>query len=88
MVQDLVQLDRQQVVNLRNTRVDHRLGVLGNGHRPLQNPGDELPHHILAAFLGSAVFRQAPFFYYLVQQARLLRGSDCCSLATLFRFSH
>jgi hypothetical protein len=32
VVQNLVQLDGEQVIDLRDARVDHHLRVLGDGH--------------------------------------------------------
>jgi len=34
MMENLIQLQRKQVIDLRDARVDHHLGVLGNSHEP------------------------------------------------------
>ena len=41
MVHDLVQLQRYEVIDLRDPRIDHHLGVPGDGHGPVQELRDE-----------------------------------------------
>ena len=56
MMQDLVQLDREQVIDLRDTRVDHRLGIARHRHLTLQHLADELLHQVLAALASCGIF--------------------------------
>jgi hypothetical protein len=51
VVEDLVELEREQVVDLRDARVDHRLRVAATGDRALEHLGDEALDEVLAARL-------------------------------------
>jgi hypothetical protein len=44
MVKDLIQLQREQVIDLRDARIDHHFRVFGNGHRAVEYLSDELLH--------------------------------------------
>src|ERR1700692_4755882 len=56
------------MIDLRNALVDHRLGVLGDGHGAFEHLADKLLHQVLAALLGALVLAHPPFFYDLVEQ--------------------
>ena len=71
MVQDLVQLDGEQVIDLRDARVDHGLGVARDRHGALQDLVDELLHQVLAALPGRWIAGQPAFVDDLIEQARL-----------------
>ena len=58
---DFVQLDREQMIDLRDARVDHRLGVARHRHRAFEHLGDELLDQILAALLRCRVASEAAF---------------------------
>ena len=80
MVKDFVELDGEQMVNLRNARIDHRLGVFGDGYLPLQNLGDELFDEILAAFPSGGIRSHPPSLDNLVEKSALtdlLGGLRC-----------
>ena len=68
MVKDFVELDGEQMVNLRNARIDHRLGVFGDGYLALQNLGDELFHQTLAAFPSGGVRSHPPRLDNLIEK--------------------
>ena len=56
VVHDLVELERDQVVDLRDARVDHRLGVAGDRDRSLRAPRTTNSlDHVLAALLRGRV---------------------------------
>ncbi len=42
------------MIDLRNTRIDHHLGVFGDGHRAIEHLGDKLLHQVLALLPGLA----------------------------------
>ncbi len=42
------------MIDLRDARVDHHLGVLGDSHGAFEHLGDEFLHQVLAALLGLA----------------------------------
>src|SRR6266571_4709208 len=89
MVQNFIELQRNEVIDLRDTSVDRRVGVARKGHLPRNNLGDELLDHVFPAFAGSCLAAEPSFFNNLIQQAAFgglsggLRG--CCCL---FRLIH
>ena len=89
MVKDFVELQRDQMIELRDTSIDHRLGIFGDRHGPLQHLSDELFHQVFAALPRSRVAREASLFHDLIEQAVLGRLfgaglSQCC----LLRITH
>ena len=68
MVQNLIELDGEQVIDLRDAGIDHGLRVARHGHGAFENLGHELLHQILAALLGALILSQPPFFDNLVEQ--------------------
>ena len=48
-MQDLVQLQRNQVIDLRDAGVDHHLRIARNGHGAFQDLRHEFLHQVLAA---------------------------------------
>ena len=73
-MQDLVELERNQMIDLRDARIDHGLGIFGDRDFTLEHLADELLDNVLAAFLGSRLFTKTAFLDDGVQQIRLLRG--------------
>ncbi len=71
VVQDFVELNRNQVVDLRDPRVDHRLDVTGDGHFSLEHLSDELLYQVLAALRRGSFAPEPSLFDDLVQQAAL-----------------
>ncbi len=86
MVHDLVQLDGEQMIDLRNARIDHHLRVLGDGHGAFKHLGHEFLDQVLAALLG---FAKPALLDDLIEKARFLRF-NCCGLRRCIRscFSH
>src|ERR1017187_1929381 len=68
VMKDLVQLQRDQSVDIRNARSNRRLCIAGQGHVPFKNLVDELLHHVLAALLGKGILAKAALGHNLVQQ--------------------
>src|ERR1035437_2998710 len=68
MMQDLIDLDGEQMIDLRDALVDHGLGVPGDGHGAFEHLGDELLHQVLATLPGALVLAHPPFFDDLVEQ--------------------
>ncbi len=62
---------RKQVIDLRDARVDHRLGVFRDRHRAFQNLGDELLDQVLAALPAPPGPRQTAFLDNLIEQTCL-----------------
>ena len=52
VVQDFVQLEREQVIDLRDARIDHHFRIFGDGHRSIKYLGHEFLHQIFAALPG------------------------------------
>ncbi len=68
-VHHLVQLQRDQMVDLCDTRVDHRFRIARHRHRTGQHLGHEVLDHVLAAFLRRGVAStDATVFDDLVEQ--------------------
>ena len=61
VVQDLVDLQREQVVDLRDALVDHRLQVRRDRHLPVQHLLDELRHQASAPLPGRFVAAYTSF---------------------------
>ena len=59
VVHHLVQLQRNQVIDLRDARVDHHLGVAGDGHGAIEHLRDEFLDQVLAALLGGRFAAEA-----------------------------
>jgi hypothetical protein len=72
VVQDLVELDRDQVIDLGDARIDHCFRIAGESHLPCQELGDELLDEVTASFPGGRIARQPSLFDDLVQQADFL----------------
>ncbi len=70
-MQHFVQLQRDQMIDLRDARGDHDFGVLGHRHRAFQHLGDEFLHQVLAALPRRGVACQPAFIHDLVEQANL-----------------
>ena len=68
MVQHFVQLQRDQVIDLRNARIDHRLGVFRHRHRAFEHLADEIRDQILAAIPGRGVARKPALLDDLIEQ--------------------
>ena len=70
VVQHFIQLQRNQMIDLRHASGDHLVGIAPRRHRPFQNLGDEFLDQSLAplARVGS---EQPSLFYDLVEKARL-----------------
>ncbi len=71
VVQDLVQLERKQVIDLRNARIDHHLGVPGDRHGSVEELRDEFLDQILAALFRCGFFAEAAFFNDLIEKPLL-----------------
>ena len=69
VVHDFVELERNQVIDLRDARVDHHLGVARDGHGAIQHLRDELLDQVLAALLGCRFDAEAAFLDNLVEQS-------------------
>ena len=82
MVHDFVQLQREQVIDLRDARIDHHFRVFGDGHRAIEHLGDKFFHQVLAALTGRGFFAEPPLLDDLIQQAVFLesqpRAADPC----------
>ncbi len=88
MVHDLVQLQRKQVIELRNARIDHHLRVFGDGHRAVEYLGYEFLHQVLAAFARRNLFAKPALLDDLIEQTGFLgryRGRRCLLSSS---FSH
>jgi hypothetical protein len=68
VVQHRVELKRNQVIDLGDARVDHRLGILGDRDGPFQHLRDKLLHQVLAALPRSRIPCHPAFVDDLVQQ--------------------
>ena len=68
-VQNLVELNRNQMIDLGDARVDHRLGVFGDRDRPFEHLADELFDQVPAALLARGIAPHAPLLDDLVEQA-------------------
>ena len=66
---DLVQLQRNQMIDLRDARIDHHLGIAGDGHGSFEDLRDEFFDQVLAALFGGGLHAEAPFVDDLVEQA-------------------
>ena len=73
-MENFVQLERYQLVELRNAGVDHRLGIGRDGHRALHHLIYKLAQHVLAALLARRIFTELGFFDDLIQQPHFLRN--------------
>ena len=69
MVHDFIQLQRDQMIDLRDARVDHHLSIPRDRHGPIEHLRDEFLDQVFAAFLGSRFDAETSFFDDLIQQA-------------------
>ena len=69
MVQDLIELEGEQVVNLRDSGINHRLRIFRNGDLPFEHLGNEFLHQALAPLTGGNVRSHPAFLNNLVQQS-------------------
>ena len=76
VVEDFVELQRQQVVDLRDALVDHRLEVGRDGHLAVKHLLDELGNQAAAPLAGGFIAADAAFQDDLVQKAGA-RGYRC-----------
>ena len=79
MVHDLVQLQREQVIDLRNARIDHHLRVFGDGHRAFENLGDKFLYQVLAAFARRGLFAKPALLNDLIEQAAIPRSATAAA---------
>src|SRR5271165_3333660 len=68
-MQNLVELNRNEMVDLRDAGVDHHLGVPGDRHRSVQELRYEFLDQVLAAFERSRFFPETSFLDNLIEQA-------------------
>src|SRR5579875_3481517 len=96
MVQHLVELQRNEMINLRNPCIDHRLGIARDSNITFQNLREEFLHQVFAAFPSGGICAQPPFLHNLIEQPMLdrffrSRGTGCRSFMpcpiSLFSFS-
>src|SRR5215469_14672751 len=73
MMKDFVQLDRQEMIDLRDTRVDHHFRILRHGHRPLEDLRDKFLYQILSPLSCGRLGAEAPLAYDFIQQPTLFR---------------
>ncbi len=67
VVNNLIQLDGEKVIDLRNARVNHHLRVLGHGHGPFENLGDKLLDQVLAAVPRPGIGPEPPLLDDLIE---------------------
>ena len=83
VVHDLVQLQRNQVIDLRDARVDHHLGVARDGHGAIENCATNSLTRFCPRSLDAGSDAEAAFFDDLVEQTLLDYlfgcGRRCCS---------
>src|SRR5215472_17699494 len=89
MMKDFVQLDRQEMIDLRDTRVDHHFGILRDGHRPLEDLRDKFLYQILPPLSRGRLGAETPLAYDFVQQPTLFSFDRSGGSVLNFRdFSH
>ena len=71
VVHDFVQLQRNQVIDLRDARIDHHLRVPRDGHGAIDELGDEFLDQVAPALFGCGLLSEAAFFDDLVEKAFL-----------------
>ena len=74
-MQDLVDLQRQQMIDLRDARVDHHLGVARDGDGAFEHLGDESLHEVLAALARLGVAADLALLDDLVEEPEFLACS-------------
>jgi hypothetical protein len=72
VMHDFVQLDREQVVDLRDAGVDHGLGIPRHRHGALEHLVDEFLHQVLAPLPRGGIHGQLALFDDLIQQPQFL----------------
>ena len=72
MVQNLIQLQREQVIDLRDARIDHHLRIFGDGHRAVKHLGDKFLDQVLAAFPRCGLDAKSALFHNLIEKACFL----------------
>ena len=89
MVHDLVELRRDQVIDLRDAGIDHRLRVGGDRHRALEHLGDKVLDELLATLFGGRVAAEPTLVDDLVEEADLRRCVEgALRLALRLRLRH
>ena len=64
-----VQLQRNQMVDLRDARIDHGLGIARQGHRAFQELRYKFLDQIFPAVFRFGIFPHPPFVDNLIEQA-------------------
>ena len=81
VVQNLVQLDRYQVVDLSDASVDHRFGVSRHRHRSFQKLCDEFANQILSTLARCCILAETALIDDLIQETLLAGLSRCLGWA-------
>ena len=88
VVQNLIQLQREQVIDLRNAGVDHRFGIAPDGHRAFEHFLDESLDEILAALARFGVATDLALIDDLIEQRQFGGLSRGCLSGRRLGFSH
>jgi hypothetical protein len=78
MVHDFIQLQREQVIDLRDARIDHHLRVFGDGHRTIEYLGYKFLYQVLTAFTRRGLFAKSALLNDLIEQAGFLGRNRGC----------
>src|ERR1700685_3132362 len=89
MVHDFIQLQREQVIDLRDARVNHHLRIFGDGHRTVEHLRDKFLYQVLAALAGCSFDAETALLDNLIEKAHFLGIEGCTrGLCTRNCFSH
>src|ERR1700722_5227532 len=72
MVHDFIQLERKQVIDLRDARIDHHLRVFGDGHRTVKYLGYKFFYQVLTAFTRRGLLAEPALLHDLIEQTGFL----------------
>ena len=82
MVHDLIQLQREQVIDLRDARIDHHFRIFGDGHRTIEHLGHKFLHQVFAALARCSFFAKPALLDDLIEQTGdssvTTAGADAC----------
>ena len=87
VMENFVELNRQQVIDLRDALIDHRFDVASHIHMAFEELTDKFLDEVLASFASRGVGTETALLDNAVEQIQFFRLCGCC-LIYFFLLSH